>query len=298
MPTFSPEYIIPERDAGGWCKGFVAWREYQTWYVSVPFTWNLPGVREWAKDKEEVCIGGPAAKLMPDYVREFAEVRLGDKKGILELHNPKATRTTKGCNNGCSFCGVSLIEGPFQEMDEWEPLPVVIDSNFLQCSDSHFDNAITKLTGVKGVDFNQGLEASRFKGSRAKSICSLRLSKLRFAWDSWGDKDDVLAAIDEARANGIHSSKISIYCLVNYGEEPAEALERMLILRELGVRQYPMRFQPLNSLKRNEYVSPEWEREDLSYFSWFWAKQVWLATAPFEWPSRGGTKLWNSKRRT
>ncbi|GAJ09738.1 unnamed protein product, partial [marine sediment metagenome] len=79
----------------GWSKRAVEWVEDGTAYISVPFTWQLPQVYSrcvWLRTLGyQVRAGGPAASLLPDYLKEVAVI--GGEVAALAHHNPLATFT-------------------------------------------------------------------------------------------------------------------------------------------------------------------------------------------------------------
>jgi len=99
-----------------WPKSATPWIEARTLFVSVPFTWCLPELRERLKCGDmfydAAVVGGPAMRLMPDYFADMPHVTVGDSiPGVLQRINPLATRTTVGCPNRCAFCAVPITEG-------------------------------------------------------------------------------------------------------------------------------------------------------------------------------------------
>lgn len=257
-----------------WTKGIVKWEKDGHWCLSIPFTWLLPEAATFAAYHEGTVVGGPAVRLMPEWIGQYAEVDLGDRPGVLQLHNPDATRTSLGCRNACAFCGVRRIEGRYRELPVWPVRPVVIDSNILQSSDAHFENVVANLEGISGVDFNQGLEAIRFTGYRAERILGLKLRQLRFSWDVATEENPVMAAVDRGLTAGMGRSHIIVYCLINFREEPEEALYRMETLKAAGVVGFPMRYQPLDALRKDDYCAPQWQGKGLRQFVRYWARLV------------------------
>ena len=278
---------IPVRDKRGWAKGIVSWKFEGWWFQSVPFTWLLPDAARFAMMHEPCVVGGPAVKLMPEYIGQWAEVAEEEFPEALRLQNPNATRTTWGCRKGCPFCAVAKIEGPLQEIDEWPALPVVVDSNFLQCGDAHFSRVVESLRETPEIDFNSGFDKRLFKGDRAAALAGLDLRRVSFSWDFPNEGDAVLAAIDEAAAVGIKPQRIVVLCLVNFGEDPNEALYRMKTVKATGAQPFAMRYQPLDALRKNDYLAPEWNSRDLKWFCRYWNRQAWLEHVEFKWPSKG-----------
>lgn len=98
-----------------WPKKIVTWEEKGCFCVSVPFTWKLRKARKLCRKHEEkrVVAGGPAVRLLPDYLADVAEIETIQPSDPLYHTNPQASRTTFGCPRSCDFCGVGTIEGPF-----------------------------------------------------------------------------------------------------------------------------------------------------------------------------------------
>ena len=259
-----------------WSKSIVKWQEDGHWCLSVPFTWLLPDAASFAAYHEGTVVGGPAVRLMPEWIGQYAEVDLGDREGIYRMHNPDCTVTTRGCRNSCPFCAVARIEGDYRELEDFTPGAVVTDSNLLQCSDAHFERVMVMLEGQRDVDFNGGLEARLFTYERARRIAALpSLKRVQLSWDEEGEEWDVTVAISTALLAGIPKRSITVRCLVNWTETPEEALRRMMVLRQRGVKPFPMRYQPLNCLAKNQYVAPQWAGRPLKQFVRFWARQNW-----------------------
>ena len=119
-----------------WVADIVEWLENDVAYISVPFTWNLPKTYSrcvWWKQLGHLrVVGGPAVRLMPDYLKGVAMI--GGDMDALWRHNPEATFTSRGCIRKCGFCAVPRIEGDLRELSTWEPKPIICDNNLLACS--------------------------------------------------------------------------------------------------------------------------------------------------------------------
>jgi len=258
-----------------WRKTFAAWQVNGIIYVSIPFTWLFAeAVRFITAQKKPVVVGGPGALLIRDKFEGIAEVRNTiDFCEPVIFHNPLATFTTRGCVNSCSFCAVPKIEGSFKEVSNFIPRPIVCDNNFLACSRKHFDLAIDKLKKMPYVEFNQGLEARLFSKYRAGRIAELKLTDVRFAFDSAGKESFLVDAINLAKKNGI--KKISVLMLYGFTDTPADALYRARFLQSIGVNEiYPMRYQPLTSTVKNSFVNKKtgWTEYELQRFRTYFVK--------------------------
>ena len=264
-----------------WYKGIVVKEEGDAVYLSIPFTWLLPQAQEIidSKPNKYFIVGGPAVKLMPEYLCHCDTAK--DWPEALSYHNSQATFTTRGCIRKCSFCAVPKIEGEFIELQDWQPKPIVCDNNILASSRKHFDEVIDRLKPIKGIDFNQGLDARLLTDYHLERLRELDISYLRFAWDNASEEAPVMRAIETSLACGFKKKAIRIYVLVNHGESYSEALYRCETLKCMGILPNVMRYQPLNSLKKNSYLSPEWDAQQLSDFCRYWNRLNWLGHIPW-----------------
>lgn len=264
-----------------WSKRPITWRQGGVLHISVVFTWQLEEVRRYCESlPEKPIVGGPAVRLMPSYLAEVAYVRW-DAPQALSMHNVEATRTTVGCPNGCAFCGVRMIEPEYRELDNWLRLPIVCDNNLLAASMKHFDKVIESLKGIRGVDFNQGLDARLLTRYHAERLSCLHC-KPRIAWDHTRDEREVMRAIEYLQKAGFTARNIGCYVLFGFDDSPDDALYRFEALKRLGIRPNAMRYQPLDALKKNSYVAPGWNERLLRDMSKYWNRQAWLGGIPFK----------------
>lgn len=266
-----------------WVKGVVNWVKDGIAYVSVPFTWYLPKAYEICTFWGLVCkvkAGGPAVDLMPDFLSNVSEV--GGKVDALRYHNPDAVFTSRGCIRKCRFCAVPKIEGDLVELKSWEPKPIVCDNNLLACSKKHFDKVIDSLKNVPNVDFNQGLDARLLTNYHADRLAELDIFSVRLAWDSVGYETQVMSAIEKLRKSGIKKTKIRVYVLIGFKDTMQDARYRLETLKNMGVLINPMRYNPLNTLRRDSYIAPGWTDRDLRRFMSYWSMLVRFRGIPFD----------------
>jgi len=269
-----------------WNREMVEWTEGNRAYLSVVFTWDLPHAYQraawhynWGRT---VFAGGPAVKLNPDYLAPLAQIP-NLPIHALPHHNPNATFTSRGCIRQCRFCAVPRIEGDLVELPSWEPRPIVCDNNLLACSRAHFDRVIDSLKPVKGVDFNQGLDARLLTKYHAKRLAELDLHKVRLAWDHVSDEQPVYDAIQTLRRAGIGKKAIRVYVLIGFDDTPEDAYYRLNKLKfEWGIDPNPMRFQPLDAMVKNDYVAPNWTDRQLRNLVRYFSRTRWLGGIPFE----------------
>lgn len=265
-----------------WQKRVVRWMVGDVLYISVPFTWLLKDAEVIAKTHPgQVVVGGPGAMLMKDSI-DWGDLRKECEYDTLSFFNPLATFTTRGCPNGCPYCAVPKIEGDLVELKNWKPNPIVCDNNLLAASKKHFEKVIDSIKGFPYVDFNQGLDARLFTGWHAEQLGRLKEVKLRFAFDSMKDEKHVLDAMGLAKRHGFKNINIGIYVLIGFNDTPDEARHRLELIRSHGLRPWPMRFQPLNLVKKNSYVHPDWTEKEIRRFLQYYSHLVWYEHIPFD----------------
>ena len=269
---------------GGWLKSIARWRIGQVLYLSGPFTWLLPTALAEAEAHlghgRSVRAGGPAVALMPDYLAGVATVNQPCPVDPLTFHNPLATFTTRGCPNGCGFCAVPRLEGPFRELDSWRPAPLVCDNNLLAASDRHFDKVIDSLKPFPAVDFNQGLDARLMRPRHASRLAELKHVKVRFAFDHVDDETAVHDAIELCRRHCLRD--FSVYCLVGFDDDPESARYRLEKIASWKARTSPMRYQPFDALAKDVHVAEGWTAEELRRIMRYYSRRAWFGNLPFE----------------
>lgn len=282
-----------------WAKTVVSWRLGDTLYLSVPFTWLVEEARSLAVcHRGPVVAGGPGLRLLhPDSVA-WAETPESVPFDVLSMHNPLATFTTRGCPRRCSFCAVPNLEGEFRELPAWKPAPILCDNNLLNSSKGHFVRVIDSLKPFRLCDFNQGLDARLFTPWHAGQLARIN-AIVRFSFDNPGMENSVADAISTARAAGIPKARLRVYVLVGYKDAPDDARARLELVRNWGLLPNPMRYQPLDAVRRNEYVAPGWTQNGLADICRYYSMTRFLGPVSFEeYKNRKPTqqrKLWEAE---
>lgn len=242
--------------------------------VSIAFTWHVPLVLQYIDNQNGWKLGGPAVKLLQELRPQLIPsdlVKPESEKDWLIEHNPYATRTSIGCVRNCEFCAVPIIEPCFKEFSGFIPRPLIIDNNFLATSKKHIVRVVDKLSGIREIDFCQGLDARLLKPWHIEQFQRLHWSKIRFAWDSADQEDAVMDAIRKLKQAGVTRRTISVYVLVGFKESFDEAWYRCSKLYdEEGVFPFAMRYQPLDALRFGEFCPPQWNPHILQEFCRYW----------------------------
>jgi hypothetical protein len=258
-----------------WSGGLAEWIDGNTAYVSAVFSWNAEKAYMrciWLKSAGyHVKCGGQAVAMNADI---FSEFDTSGSVNALPHHNPDAVFTSRGCIRHCSFCLVPKLEGALVELDDWEVKPIICDNNLLATSQAHFDRVIERLleAGLKGVDFNQGLDARILTEHHAEQFARLpKDTIIRLAWDHISTEKLYLQTFERLINAGVKASQIRTYVLIGYKDTPEDARYRLEKIRSLGALPNPMRYQPLDAKRRNAYVGENWSEELLTRFMRYWS---------------------------
>lgn len=265
-----------------WRKKIACWRVGPALYLSVVFSWQLDEARALALGHSGPVIAGGPAIVMAGEV-DWADTPDTCPFNTLAIHNPLATFTTRGCPRGCKFCAVPHIEGQFQELSQWKPAPIVCDNNILASSRKHFERVIELLMAFPWVDFNQGLDARLFTPWHADQLARLRSVKIRFSLDRTSEAGHTKQAIDIAKTAGFQGrDRFGVYVLIGYKDSPEDALHRLELVRSWGIRPNPMRYQPLNAKRKNDYVAPGWTDAELKKMARYYSRLRYTERIPYE----------------
>lgn len=250
-------------------------------YVTSLFTYSWKPVHEAVAyyrtvyPNARVVLGGIYATLMPEHAAlADAEVHSGlhlkaegyrPDYSLVPEWESSIMFSMRGCIRKCAFCAVPRLEGKSVGKaqgicDLIEPghkKAILWDNNVLGVANWH--EVVDELAeaGVS-VDFNQGLDARLITQDIANKLATLRIPIIRMAYDIPSEGKALEKAIGYLESAGFSRRKIIVYTLYNFTDTPEDFLGRVLDLVSWGVVSYPMRYEPLNSLKKNKYVSPHW----------------------------------------
>ena len=157
---------------------------------------------------------------------------------------------SRGCPRGCHFCHVEAKEGrksyKVANLSEWwcgQKNIVLCDPNILACRE--WKDLLQQLADSKAkVDINQGMDARLLNPEKVEYLNKIRLSTIHFAWDDYKQKDKVLKGL-RCFAEHFHRKLdkghwAQVFVLTNYDTTPAQDLERIYTLRDIGFDPYVM----------------------------------------------------------
>jgi hypothetical protein len=261
-------------------------------YVTSLFTWSWrpvwKAVRFYKRQfpKTKVWLGGLYGSLMRDHASRSGADVVHD--GVLkEAENLPPDYTlvpewdgslifsSRGCDNSCAFCAVPRLEGKLNSakrsikrlVHPRHTRIILLDNNFLQSP--HWRNICNELEELdKYVDFNQGLDARLITDEVAKRLSNIKLQsgstiKIRLAYDRRGAGPVVEKAIDRLERHGIRRRDVMVYVLYNYKNDPEDFFQNVRDVLNWGAVAYPMRYEPLNALRKNRHIDRHWTLEQL-----------------------------------
>lgn len=243
----------------------------------------------------KIKVGGIYASILPENIKKsfpFVEIQHGINQNAEKympaydiLDNVEKWKdwkksilfTSRGCIRKCPFCVVPKLEGNLKAVvDDIRKFihpnhkqVIFWDNNFL--ASPNWKNVITQILelGLK-ADFNQGLDARLMDEEKAGHIADLKMSEVRMAYDFLGEKPAVEKAIENLENAGVKRRKILFYSLYNFylpetqiGDTPEEFFTIIKDIANMGCVSYPMRYEPLNSLLKNSFISPNWTEGEL-----------------------------------
>lgn len=268
-------------------------------YITSLFTWDYNIVKQTLimaikkYNKAEIMIGGGCAGLMQDKLRKDVEGEYKIHFGVdlsFEFESPDYDLfnmdyvigfTSRGCVNKCGWCCVPKLEPNFIESNDWESCIkkrfherpdkvkkiILMDNNFLASSLEHIKKVTTRLKAYnRPVDFNQALDIQLFKGEKAKCFKGLKMQPFRLAWDSKRVKNVVIDGLKLAMEYG--QKDFAVLMLYNFDDKPQEIYDRIRTLAEIGsnVMVFLMKYQPLDTMKKGDYIGTHWCKELIQNF--------------------------------
>jgi len=229
----------------------------------------------------KLTLGGIYATLMPEHAKssaadevyprlfEDAEDVLPDYSLVPDWQPISIVFSHRGCIRNCPYCAVSTLEPNRTKIKSIRHLIypghkkiVLWDNNTLGMSNWRGLVAELKETGLP-VDFNQGLDVRLINEDVAQQLKGLRINPIRMAYDVPSERKALERAIPALERAGFRRRRMVVYVLYNFRDSPEGFLDRMRDLLDWGVVAYPMRFEPLDSLKKNQHIGARWTTEQL-----------------------------------
>ena len=256
-------------------------------YVTSLFTWGWNKVWEAVAyykglfPEAETCLGGIYASLMPEHAKLSGadRVHIGlveEAEDLLPAYDLVSQWkwsilfASRGCTNRCAFCAVPIMEGSLHSCRQSIKHLVYPGHNRLVLWDNntlaspYWQSIVTEAMDLGiSVDYNQGLDATLITPEIATTLSMLKMPCIRIAYDAKAKGKYVKNAIDLIMSNGIRGREIFVYVLYNFKDTPDDFFARARDVLTWGAVVFPMRFEPLDSMVRNKYMSPSWDKDRL-----------------------------------
>jgi len=270
-------------------------------YITSLFTWDYKIVVQTVHSylrtypEAQVFLGGICATLLKeDFEKEFVDFKnfklhTGLEKNF-EKYLPDYSLfpktdyfigfTSRGCPRRCGFCMVHKHEPEYEEYSNWKELVIdydlmyfkkrliLWDNNFLASTPEHFDRVCQELSAFGKrfkIDFNQAIDCRLFTEEKAKGLAKVNLEFLRFAFDGMQEDKFFQNAMKLARDNGIEC-EARIYVLYGFADTPEDFYYRLLEIAKLNCVAFPMKYQPLNSKEKSNFIGKNWSEKTLLGF--------------------------------
>lgn len=167
----------------------------------------------------------------------------------------------KGCRFACKFCCVPQKEGrprPESPIDDILTNPrggnrlILLDNDFFG-GPQWRENLLRIIHLRLRVCFVQGLNIRIITDEQAELLAQCNFQSadfthkyLTFAWDRYRDGERIFAGIQRCERAGIEPKQMQFFVLIGFDTTPAEDLDRVTRLRDLGCMPYVMPYNKFN----------------------------------------------------
>ena len=279
-------------EKGEWVKGVAHWREGNTAYISVAFTWRLPEARKIAEYYRaigcHVIAGGPGLFTHLGYLADLCEIPtkmairdgkqievLGDLDDALARHNPMATRASYGCPVGCHFCIVPRMDGKvFTLRPDFPVRPVLCDDNLSALPAEYQQHIVDRYvaSGIPLLDANSGFEPATFDEEVFERWKPILKGPWRFGFDEATEGERVARVFRMLK--DVPPRRIQVYTMI--GHEPFDVcMARIHKVIASGGEPYAQPMIQLNALKKEPKVRYDWTAQKLRHVQRWVNRRIW-----------------------
>jgi hypothetical protein len=221
---------------------------------------------------EEVIKGGRAFN---NHVLPYEIEHLKPYYELYDL-NYSLGSTSRGCPRSCGFCDVWRREGtisypnsPIEEFwDESHKKVVDLAPNFFSNPDWQREIRFVKEHSLELV-IDSGVDIRSLNSQNLKAMSEISINDLRFAFDNPSQEPLIKKGVELLREYGF-VKEYTFYVLVGYDTDIVQDLDRVYLLRSLGMRPYIMRYHKqdslLNHLARWVNGTYQWRKKRFSTY--------------------------------
>jgi hypothetical protein len=268
-----------------WIKGVAHWRDGETAFISVAFTWRLPEVRQFvdyyrAIGCTRVRLGGPGTFTMRKYIAEhLSDLEFGGSiPDAIVRHNPMATRASYGCPVGCHFCIVPKMDGKtFTLIDDFTPRPILCDDNLSALPMDFQKHIVSRYvkTETPLIDCNSGFEPKTFNEDIFALWKPIIKGPWRFGFDETTEGEEVRRAFKILK--DVSPRKKQVYVMI--GDEPFDlCMDRIETVIGHRGEPYAQPFIKLNSLTKTPRIRYDWTPQKLQWVQRWTNRHLWRKT--------------------
>lgn len=274
---------MSELDKGEWIKGVAHWREGETAFISVAFTWRLPEARKIVEyyraiGCKRIRFGGPGTFTMRKYLANLDAEIGGSIPDALARHNPRATRASYGCPQDCHFCLVPKMDGKvFTLLPDFPVRPVLCDDNLSALPADYQRHIVERYikADVPLLDANSGFAPDAFNEDTLALWKPILKGPWRFGFDETSDGYHVKRVFELLK--GEPARKKQVYTMI--GDEPFDlCMDRIQRVIGWGGEPYAQAFIKLNALKKEPRVRHDWTPQRLRWVQRWVNRHLWRKT--------------------
>ena len=206
----------------------------------------------------EIIKGGTGADISKKLPKEIDDIKSLDYSLYPDC-DYSIQFLSRGCIRKCPFCIVPLKEGYIKqaepmELNEKGKYIKLLDNNFFACKEWRENIEILK-SYKQPIEFNQGIDLRILNEEQCKAILNLKIKQVYCAWDNYEDKEVILSKL-KMLIRYVKPYKITCYVLVGfeYKRIVETDIERVLLLKSLGVNPFAMGYKDFNNPK---YETPK-----------------------------------------
>ena len=261
-----------------WSGGLAVWRNNNTAYISIAFTWKLDEAYScavWERQQgRKVMVGGPGTFTRKNFFDGVA-TRSERHPDAIWQHNPQATMASRGCPVGCWFCIVPKMEGKdFTLIPDFPVRPILCDNNLSGLPEAYQDHIIHRYQQeeVPLLDANSGFEPQSFNEDTYRRWKTILKGPWRFAYDEQEEREYVKRMMDILKDES--PGRKRVYVLIG-NESQESCLQRLQEVISWGGEPHAQPVMKLKTLTKSPWIGHDWDRQSLTDMARWANRRIW-----------------------